>query len=62
MCIQAKEEVHLRQGMVVALLRIVLQYEAGSLAEHKCRGSTQASAGQCNEDVRFFLRLESLLA
>jgi hypothetical protein len=39
MCIQVKAEIRLSRKVIFALLRIVLQYETGSLEEHKCRGS-----------------------
>jgi hypothetical protein len=38
-CIQVKAEIHLSRKVIVALLRIVLQDETGSLEEHKCRVS-----------------------
>jgi hypothetical protein len=44
-CIQVGEEIH-QARVVVALLRIVLQQEAGSLAEHRYRGPELASSDQ----------------
>jgi hypothetical protein len=62
MRIQVEEEIHLHQAVVVALRRIVLLQETGSLAEHRCRGPEQASSGQCKDDDRVVLQVDSLLA
>lgn len=60
-CIQAQVGIHQHREGIEALLQRVLRFEAGSLADHKCRDSERASADRQKVDVRVNLQVESLL-